>query len=100
MPLILSGQVINTTKKLSIDRKTGNSLEVFHVEILSVGVNGAKSDLYSIKIDATTFIAWSKAQGHTISNCVRPYAMSQDGGGMNQGLSLATKTDLPNIVTD
>lgn len=95
--LILQATVMSVSEpKMNTNRKTGEithdcSVSAFH----TVRGNGK---LENFKIDISVFEHWKKAIGREFRAEVQPFAMSKEGGGLNQGLSLIDKKSLPTLV--
>lgn len=94
--LQLNGLIYDVTSKNVTDRETGaigvqHSAEILHKS------NG-KTEVLALKLDPTVFDSWLKAKGRDMTVEVRPYAMKTREGGILQGLTLADKRALPNIL--
>ena len=95
--LMLQATIMSVSEpKMNTNRKTGEikhdcNVSVFHT------VRG-EGELINFKCDVSVSEHWKKAIGREFRAEVRPYAMSKEGGGLNQGLSLVDKKTLPTLV--
>lgn len=94
--LQLIGNIYDVTSKNVTDRETGVITLQHTAEILHKS-NG-KTEVLALKLDAGVADAWMKCKGRDIAVEVRPYAMKTREGGILQGLTLADKRALPNVL--
>ena len=91
--IILHGKVIDIVPA-STNRTTGQiippAVEVLHK------VRG-KSEIESLKIDASTEPTWAKTVGQNITVEVNFYAIATKEGGVASGLTLTDKKALPTL---
>lgn len=94
--LQLIGNLYDVTSKNVVDRETGVITLQHTAEVLHRS-NG-KAEILALKLDQAVADSWSKAKARDISVEVRPYAMKTREGGIMQGLTLADKRALPNVL--
>lgn len=94
--LQLTGNIHDVYSAEFTNRETGVISRDFKAEILHKS-NG-KTEILTLKVDASAFESWLKVKGRDMMIEVRPYALKSREGGIVQGLALADKKSLPSIL--
>ena len=92
----LHGKLYNIASTQSTDRETGEVGTTHTAEILHT--SRGKTEIASVKIDASVVDAWEKCKGRDMSIEIRFYAMKTREGGIQSGLTLADKKSLPLVA--
>lgn len=91
----ITGQLYKIAVSENTDRDTGVISQVHSAEILHEA--RGKTEIASVKLDASVVEPWTKCVGKNITNEIRFYAMKTREGGIMQGITLADKKALPGI---
>lgn len=94
--IFISGLVYRVVTVPFTDSATGEISQVSSAEILHEVRN--KTEVASVKIDASVVEQWTKAIGKSILNEIRFYALKTREGGVLSGITLTDKKSLPSIT--